>query len=58
MAPAGTSNELDVQNEYEENTHTHSGLRKSSKGQYCLPGINFSHEKKFFFAVTRSGVGR
>ena len=24
MTPAGTSNELDVQNEWEENTHTHS----------------------------------
>ena len=28
MTPAGTSNELDVQNEWEENTHTHrAGLR-------------------------------
>ena len=24
MTPAGTSNKLDVQNEWEENTHTHS----------------------------------
>ena len=24
MTPAGTSNELDVQNKWEENTHTHS----------------------------------
>ena len=24
MAPAGTSNELGVQNEWEENTHTHT----------------------------------
>ena len=24
MIPAGTSNELDVQNEWEENTHTHT----------------------------------
>ena len=24
MTPAGTSNELDVQNEWEENTHTHT----------------------------------
>ena len=23
VTPAGTSNELDVQNEWEENTHTH-----------------------------------
>ena len=26
MTPAGTSNELDVQNEWEENTHTHTCL--------------------------------
>ena len=26
MTPAGTSNELDVQNEWEENTHTHNTL--------------------------------
>ena len=26
MTPAGTSNELDVQNEWEENTHTHTPL--------------------------------
>ena len=26
--PAGTSNELDVQNEWEENTHTHKGGKK------------------------------
>ena len=25
VTPAGTSNELDVQNEWEENTHTHNG---------------------------------
>ena len=24
VTPAGTSNELDVQNEWEENTHTHT----------------------------------
>ena len=27
MTPAGTSNELDVQNEWEENTHTHTHYR-------------------------------
>ena len=27
MTPAGTSNELDVQNEWEENTHTHTAVR-------------------------------
>ena len=26
MTPAGTSNELDVQNEWRENTHTHTSL--------------------------------
>ena len=26
VTPAGTSNELDVQNEWEENTHTHNPL--------------------------------
>ena len=26
MTPAGTSNELDVQNGWEENTHTHTGI--------------------------------
>ena len=33
MTPAGTSNELDVQNEWEENTHTHTtaGRPGSSK---------------------------
>ena len=28
MTPAGTSNELDVQNEWEENTHTHTDQRE------------------------------
>ena len=31
MTPAGTSNELDVQNEWEENTHAHThALNKPS----------------------------
>ena len=29
MTPAGTSNELDVQNEWEENTHTHTHTYES-----------------------------
>ena len=33
MTPAGTSNELDVQNEWEENTHTHI-----SGSVLCIPG--------------------
>ena len=32
MTPAGTSNELDVQNEWEENTHTHH----TAKGDISL----------------------
>ena len=32
MTPAGTSDELDVQNEWEENTHTHTALRKNIPG--------------------------
>ena len=32
MTPAGTSNELDVQNGWEENTHTHCGTTK----YYCI----------------------
>ena len=30
VTPAGTSNELDVQNEWEANTHTHTHLEKIS----------------------------
>ena len=31
MTPAGTSNELDVQNEWEENTHTHTYKKHDTK---------------------------
>ena len=31
VTPAGTSNELDVQNEWEENTHTHHGIYKEAE---------------------------
>ena len=31
MTPAGTSNELDVQNEWEENTHTHSPYKEKAE---------------------------
>ena len=31
VTPAGTSNELDVQNEREENAHTHTVHSKDSK---------------------------
>ena len=50
MTPAGTSNEFDVQNKWEENTHTHTShspfeeklaivqkiLRKSDTSQYLV----------------------
>ena len=31
MTPAGTSNELDLQNEWEENTHTHTHTAHSDR---------------------------
>ena len=50
MTPAGTSNELDVQNEWEENTHTHTiSLNELSIMFGVLSGFyNLSlHEDKF-----------
>ena len=37
MTPAGTSNELDVQDEWEENTHTHTQQQKMSQRQSTTP---------------------
>ena len=39
MAPAGTSNELDVQDEWEENTHTHYIMyyKGSGRGRLGAP---------------------
>ena len=34
MTPAGTSNELDVQNEWEENKHTHTCMAINVSVQY------------------------
>ena len=34
VTPAGTSNELDVQNKWEENTHTHHPLRALTNAFY------------------------
>ena len=34
MTPAGTSNELDVQNGWEENTHTHTGGHGTARGRH------------------------
>ena len=41
VTPAGTSNELDVQNEREENTHTHtySITVGFSPTLYCCPNV-------------------
>ena len=36
MTPAGTSNELDVQNGWEENTHTHTQIDRNSDLNLCL----------------------
>ena len=41
MTPAGTSNELDVQNEWEENTHT-TLLTKGFKERPFLPKVFFA----------------
>ena len=45
VTPAGTSNELDVQNEWEENTHTHtytpSGRKTSIGARSPLPTPSF-----------------
>ena len=35
VTPAGTSNELDVQNEWEENTHTHT---------HTMQGFSYSND--------------
>ena len=39
MFPAGTSNELDVQNEWEENTHTHINGQED-KGEGIMTATN------------------
>ena len=37
MTPAGTSNELDVQNEWEENTHTHTYINTGTSTRIFFP---------------------
>ena len=44
MTPAGTSNELDVQNGWEENTHTHT-LERFSKDAGILADLVHLHEQ-------------
>ena len=36
MTPAGTSNALDVQNEWEENTHTHTHMYHDSSSTVII----------------------
>ena len=47
MTPAGTSNELDVQNGWEENTDTHTFLR------YIFSGSSYSAENKERYCIIR-----
>ena len=51
MTPAGTSNELDVQNGWEENTHTHT-----HNNALLLPPENNYPIKRDFFGSIRSGL--
>ena len=47
MTPAGTSNELDVQNDWEENTHTHTHTR-----------VRIRQDRIFFVQLTtKSRIG-
>ena len=66
MTPAGTSNELDVQNEWEENIHTHSRLQRKKKTkavttvhvQYSFQGAKGLKELEHFPpALIMMGVG-
>ena len=49
MTPAGTSNELDVQNGWEENTHTHGTTTPFE----CGIGANSTHLKAMSYEVPR-----
>ena len=41
MTPAGTSNELDVQNQWEENTHTHTHATvRCGEGHVVRDGVH------------------
>ena len=42
MTPAGTSNVLDVQNEWEENTHKHCIAERKGKERKEVPVRNYS----------------
>ena len=51
MTPAGTSNELDVQNEWEENTHTLATEKRVSQALFAIP-VNPTMSKISFGQVT------
>ena len=48
MTPAGTSNELDFQNEWEENTHTHIIYDNSVIELYCNKMSSYSYALSVF----------
>ena len=50
MTPAGTSNELDIQNEWEENTHTHT---QGSTGEGCQSCLWSAKQGKLIFPWPR-----
>ena len=55
MTPAGTSNELDVQNEWEENTHTHTHTVYSSNVLFRQELNLELHEWEMYFPHSRDG---
>ena len=59
MTPAGTSNELDVQNGWEENTHTHcrSLWADESRQIYCQ-GLSGDANHPYFLGGSLARVGR
>ena len=59
MTPAGTSNELDVQNEWEDNTHTHTrlelALQLTMVGQYYYC---YSYNTQYTYWTSSTTVGQ
>ena len=47
MTPAGTSNELDVQNEWEENTHTTLNSNRLIKKEKKLRKVRLTYDIKY-----------
>ena len=56
MTPAGTSNELDVQNGWEENTHTH--IMQEADLARGIRGTHEAHETVKVRDIRRTGGGR